>query len=695
MEYPGINMDIRFLNQHGTPGVSYYRLGSFPGLEGVESRMIFVREVAMMILMDRLTDKPNWDDKIFDETIVAKWRDEALSQPERELWNQILGDKADRVKMPSIQRIMTESAFDYCIAELKSKAEHFKKTGLIYTLNCDENNIIKSDTLVNSELREGLRAAFERLYQDQSGDPDYHPDANDKVQDLVHPSMYPFVYGKSKFFQEEIVGIEDAITKWAGKGEVSNPPITDRPNPDEPEWLYPYVSEACWSKNYQWLPANLAFNEDGTVRFTSYINNLHPNKYPEIYRVIEKLIDVSIPAWESVVDSRAAHKDGPVKPVYQTRFAFPESPGYYEDNSPVWEKFDADRLAAYEAEHGHIPYPNDLDDIMHYWEDPNDDEEISLLGEREKPGHRLLRVKWRAVRDAVFPEPFSFVPLEYKVQHRFIDKFKDTGLQVIVKMATIELTPEKPDFPAGGWHIEGQFNEQIVATALYYVDSENITPSSLSFRMRTDREQGPLQDPAGQDCWRPYEQLYGTPLGTGEGGTTVQNFGSVETREGRLLAFPNVFHHRVSPFRLEDPTKPGHRRFIALWLVDPHQRIISTANVPPQRLDWWTESAFGGTGSKMSRGHMPSEIFQVLLEQSKDLANYLKPPQKLLDGLQNRLPRELMDMVREYSVIPDGIMTSEIAKVHRLSLMFERSAFRKAAEDDWNDSINDYSFCEH
>lgn len=60
------------------------------------------------------------------------------------------------------------------------------------------------------------------------------------------------------------------------------------------------------------------------------------------------------------------------------------------------------------------------------------------------------------------------------------------------------------------------------------------------------------------------------------------------TREGRLLVFPNVFQHRVAPFELEDPSKEWHRKILALFLIDPHCRIISTANVSPQQKDWWS-----------------------------------------------------------------------------------------------------------
>lgn len=37
-----------------------------------------VRERAMIALMDSITDKPEWDRKVFDDGIVSNWRKEAL-----------------------------------------------------------------------------------------------------------------------------------------------------------------------------------------------------------------------------------------------------------------------------------------------------------------------------------------------------------------------------------------------------------------------------------------------------------------------------------------------------------------------------------------------------------------------------------------------------------------------------------------
>ena len=80
-------------------------------------------------------------------------------------------------------------------------------------------------------------------------------------------------------------------------------------------------------------------------------------------------------------------------------------------------------------------------------------------------------------------------------------------------------------------------NERICATALYYLDSDNVTSSSLSFRMQTSDElYQDISIEQGSQSW--LEQILGTSLV--DDGVCLQNYGSVETRQGRLLAFPNV-----------------------------------------------------------------------------------------------------------------------------------------------------------
>jgi hypothetical protein len=148
--------------------------------------------------------------------------------------------------------------------------------------------------------------------------------------------------------------------------------------------------------------------------------------------------------------------------------------------------------------------------------------------------------------------------------------------------------------------------------------------------------------------------------------------------------------HRVSPFQLIDRTKPGHRRFIALWLVDPTKRIISTANVPPQQMSWYIESLLGTSpeARKEALTKLPAEL--VALLQEKGLPE--------VDGLpagNAKLPEELMDMVRKYfdeegEAMPMGL---EEAREHREKLMQERGVHHQAAEREWQS--NTYNFCEH
>jgi len=153
-------------------------------------------------------------------------------------------------------------------------------------------SIAKSDTIVPEDLHQALREGFRQLQVDQTSSPDWHPDSNDMVQDLVHPSMYPLVYGRTRVFQEECVGLEDAVKVWAGKGTVIPKEVVDTSGGTSD------VSSTHWSNTYQWLPVNVAFQDDGSVKSTSYINNIHPIKNKDIYDTIERLIEKSLPMWD-------------------------------------------------------------------------------------------------------------------------------------------------------------------------------------------------------------------------------------------------------------------------------------------------------------------------------------------------------------------------------------------------------------
>jgi hypothetical protein len=65
----------------------------------------------------------------------------------------------------------------------------------------------------------------------------------------------------------------------------------------------------------------------------------------------------------------------------------------------------------------------------------------------------IAREKWRLFRNPIYPEPKPFDEVDYTPRQSIRDMFRDHGLQIIVKMASVELNPEKPVFPWGNWHV--------------------------------------------------------------------------------------------------------------------------------------------------------------------------------------------------------------------------------------------------
>jgi hypothetical protein len=319
--YPGLGFPLRHYDQREQ---ELYPIGAHAQCSGADSLPLMVRELAMMDVMDKISDKPDWHKKVFDDSIVAKWQKEALSIPNEELYKLATYEKFT-IDEPTPSReipddILNAQTFEIvrmsflfwdffftiadigrkCIQELRSKAKHFEQTGLIPVIDACAS-VAKSDTIVTKELRDALRVAFDKLRADQQSSPDWHPNSGEMVQDLVHPSMYPLVYGRTRIFEEECVGVDDAIRVWAGKGTVISKEPSELETERTPQWrrhLGYQIPPEYWSENYQWLPANVAFQDDGSVRFTSYINNLHPNKFPDIYRTIENLVETSLPLWD-------------------------------------------------------------------------------------------------------------------------------------------------------------------------------------------------------------------------------------------------------------------------------------------------------------------------------------------------------------------------------------------------------------
>ena len=96
----------------------------------------------------------------------------------------------------------------------------------------------------------------------------------------------------------------------------------------------------------------------------------------------------------------------------------------------------------------------------------------------------------------------------------------------------------------------------------------------------------------------------------------VQVIGDVITKTHRSVAFPNLYQHQVQPFRLEDPTKPGHRKILVFFLVDPTQWVVSTTNVAPQQCEWVTDAMYRA-GQSSAFAKLPIEILAMISDEDE------------------------------------------------------------------------------
>jgi len=115
--------------------------------------------------------------------------------------------------------------------------------------------------------------------------------------------------------------------------------------------------------------------------------------------------------------------------------------------------------------------------------------------------------------------------------------------------------------------------------------------------------------------------------GAKHGDPAIQIMGHATLKEGRVVAWPNIFQTRILPFSLEDRSKPGHCRLLTLHLIDPNRRIMSTAMVPCQRRDWWANHI---RTSVPIFWRLPSEIFNLIVEMVDDY------PISMEEGLRMR-----------------------------------------------------------
>ena len=350
------------------------------GLSDFTQERLVAKEIAMLGLMDSITDKPRWHEKVFDEFIVEKWRVEATQIP-----------------------LISQLAWDWCLRELREKAEFFAEYGFVKTLETG-SVCAKADDLIDTGLRDDLLAGVANLLDVEENSKDWHPGSDQKVLNLVHPSLFPLTYGRTQVLHEGNVGLLDCVES-CGKGEVapqqsliSYTDMYGRTKPIQED-------EGRVSTRFQWLPAEVKFTGTGSnVQFASYINNLHPVRHRGLYSSIAKVISKVIPMWNHVL---VKGDDGCVPPRIMTLEAKTEPPC-----PPRWisdcvddDKAQDPLLMAKIDEYLALPDPPNCND------DEDDDEEDRMYkdgrwkDDEDMEKYDAVDWKFHRLRQVIHPEP--------------------------------------------------------------------------------------------------------------------------------------------------------------------------------------------------------------------------------------------------------------------------------------------------
>ncbi|KAH7084596.1 hypothetical protein BKA62DRAFT_801290 [Auriculariales sp. MPI-PUGE-AT-0066] len=302
-----------------------------------------------------------------------------------------------------------------------------------------------------------------------------------------------------------------------------------------------------FSERFAWLPTKFCISEDGTkAKALSYINNVHPTRHKDLVSVLERIVAAYVPLFNRVLTDQLGNNEGNFPLRVSDDYTYNEDS---EAPAPKREKGES------------------TDD---WWQ---------------------RYVVWDEARDINMSEAEAYVP-GHLLKREQIYRVNGQTIQIIVKLANIILTPNSPTYDGGSWHVEGMKNEAIVASGIYYYDEQNISESRLAFR----------QGVRGPENYHQSDSVGARKVwGLASNDQLVQDLGQVVISSSRsTVLMPS--QHRVAPFELIDKSQPGHRKILALFLVNPTHKIPSTSIIAPQQANWIAEAVLDAASD--SEGHL-------------------------------------------------------------------------------------------
>lgn len=158
----------------------------------------------------------------------------------------------------------------WCFDELRYKSKQFRIT---HAVTAYDGDVVKSDTVIPPSLQQALKDAVAPLENIPEVYRDWHPGADGTVLDLVHPSLFPVVYGRTRILRDSVVGLDDCVEKSGGGDTLTVPssretkliPLHDARVRSSFWWNWKAMRDP-YSRKFQWLPCEVAFLEGDAVK---------------------------------------------------------------------------------------------------------------------------------------------------------------------------------------------------------------------------------------------------------------------------------------------------------------------------------------------------------------------------------------------------------------------------------------------
>ena len=152
---------------------------------------------------------------------------------------------------------------DWCLDELRYKASLIPEGHAPPPIVVFNGDVVKSDTALPLEFKSALQTAVNAFEaQIPENLKDWHPGSDRKVWDLVHPSLFPLVYGRTRVLGNgETTDLTDCVER-CGQGEILHHAIAaiEGPKPT-------FGSEDV---KFQWLPCEVDISQDTAKCATTF-----------------------------------------------------------------------------------------------------------------------------------------------------------------------------------------------------------------------------------------------------------------------------------------------------------------------------------------------------------------------------------------------------------------------------------------